>query len=225
LYLGFGKLLAVGEHEFCEVGSPRPATVGEPFVGEPAFGGLSTGAPVGGRPRAGPRAHARSAGRQSRERTHARLVLGIACATWLSWGACTPTALDTVDLGDNPEPPDLALDENFFHCEIQPNVITAQGCATGGAGESNSCHMARSALRLIQVPMPSLCQGGRLVGSASPESIVNFERVRTSVGVDADSSPLYRRPLGLDSHPRAIFTSDSASAMLLRSWLDGQATP
>ena len=157
--------------------------------------------------------------------TRVGFALGAVCAAWLTLGACTPTVLDTVDLGDNPEPPDLALDESFFHCEIQPRVITPEGCAAGGGGESGSCHLARSALRLIEVKQPSLCQGGRLVGAASPESVVNFERVRTSVGVDADSSPLYRRPLGLDSHPRAIFTSDSASAMLLRSWLDGQATP
>jgi hypothetical protein len=202
--LSFGKLLAVGEHESCEVGSRR-LRVGEPRVDRPRLRGVHT--------------------RLRRQPVRAQLAMSALCAAWLSWSGCTPTALDTVDLGDNPEPPDLALDESFFHCEIQPNVITAQGCAAGGAGESGSCHMARSALRLIQVPMPSLCQGGRLVGSASPESVVNFERVRTSVGIDADSSPLYRRPLGLDSHPRAIFAADSPAAMLLRSWLDGQATP
>lgn len=147
------------------------------------------------------------------------------CASALTSTACTPTALDTVDLGDNPEPPELSLDESYFHCEIQPKVITAQGCAAGGAGEGGACHLARSALRMVEVSAPSLCQGGRLVGSATAESVVNFERVRTSVGSDADSSPLYRRPLGLDSHPRAIFTADSESAALLRSWLNGQAGP
>jgi hypothetical protein len=138
---------------------------------------------------------------------------------------CTPTSLDTVDLGDNPETAELSLDENFFHCEIQPKVITAQSCASGGAGEGSSCHGARSALRLVEVPAPSICQNGRLVGSATPESLVNLERVRSDVGVDADSSPLYRRPLGLDSHPRQVFAADSEAAMLLRSWLNGQATP
>lgn len=138
---------------------------------------------------------------------------------------CTPTVADTVDLGDNPEPPDVTLDESFFHCEIQPLVITAQGCVAGGAGEGGSCHGARSALRLVEVPTASLCQNGRLVGSAAAESIVNFERIRTSVGPDADASPLYRRPLGLDSHPRMIFAPDSQAAMLLRSWLNGQNTP
>ncbi|MEY4508239.1 MAG: hypothetical protein RLZZ450_361 [Pseudomonadota bacterium] len=204
--LAFGKLLAVGEHEFCDVGSQRRPGVGQSTVVLPAVGQPSVRRPLG---------------RQSRRAP----ALAALCVLGWSLGACTPTALDTVDLGDNPEPPDLALDESFFHCEIQPNVITAQGCATGGTGEANSCHMARSALRLIQVPTPSLCQGGRLVGSASPESIVNFERVRTSVGIDADASPLYRRPLGLDSHPRTIFASDSPAAVLLRAWLDGQAAP
>ncbi len=138
---------------------------------------------------------------------------------------CTPTSLDTVDLGDNPEPAQLSLDENFFHCEIQPNVLTAQGCASGGPGEGGSCHTARSALRLVEVSAPSLCQNGKLVGLPAPESELNFQRVSADVGIDADSSPLYRRPLGLDSHPRMVFSADSMPAMLLRQWLNGQATP
>ncbi|MDB4976103.1 MAG: hypothetical protein JWN48_4444 [Myxococcaceae bacterium] len=138
---------------------------------------------------------------------------------------CTPTLGDTVDLGDNPETPELSLDKNFFHCQIQPLVLTAQSCASGGPGEAGSCHAARSALRLVDVPVPSLCQNNRLVGNAAAESIVNLERVRSSVGADADASPLYRRPLGLDSHPRTIFTPDSQSALLLRMWLNGQAAP
>jgi hypothetical protein len=150
-------------------------------------------------------------------------VLTLFAGAWLI--ACTPTALDTIDLGDNPEPPDLALDEAFFHCEVQPKVLTAQGCATGAAGESGSCHSARSALRLLEVPAPPACQGGLLLGAASPESSENLTRVRASIGVDADSSPLYRRPLGLDSHPRAVLTADSEAAMLLRAWLNGQGAP
>lgn len=130
-----------------------------------------------------------------------------------------------MDLGDHPEPPELALDEDFFHCEVQPRVLTAQGCATGGAGESGSCHAARSALRLLEVESPTVCQGGRVIGGASRESVINLERVRASVGLDADASPLYRRPLGLDSHPRVIFAVDSEAAAVLRAWLDGREGP
>lgn len=135
---------------------------------------------------------------------------------------CTPTGLDTVDLGDNPEPPELSLDEDLFHCEVQPKVLSAHGCAAGGPGESGSCHMARSALRLVEVPVPNACEAGRLVAGASPESGFNLERVRASIGVDADTSALYRRPLGLDSHPRAVFAADSEAADVLRAWLNGR---
>lgn len=159
---------------------------------------------------------------RSRGRGGALRAMAFALATL---SACTPTALDTVDLGDNPEPLDLPLDEDFFHCEIQPNVLTRVGCATGAAGEAGSCHTARSALRLVVAPTPPVCQGGALVGAASPESLINFERVRTSVGVDADASPLYRRPLGLDSHPRMIFDENAEPARLLRDWLNRRTGP
>ena len=139
---------------------------------------------------------------------------------FISAAACTPTVADTVDLGDHPEPVDLALDEDFFHCEVQPKVLTAQGCAAGGAGESGSCHLARSALRLVEVTEVSICQAGRVVGQPSRESLLNLERVRTAIGVDADASPLYRRPLRLDSHPRAVFAADSEPATVLRDWLN-----
>ena len=43
---------------------------------------------------------------------------------------------------------------------------------------------------------------------------------RVSVAVDADSSPFYRRPVGLDSHPRTIFEEDSEAAGLIRSWIE-----
>jgi hypothetical protein len=148
-----------------------------------------------------------------------------ACVAIASLLACTPTALDTIALGDNPEARDLAIDETFFHCEIQPKVLTTSGCATGAAAESGSCHAARSALRLVVVPTTPICQGGYLVGAASPESIVNLERVRTSIGADADSSPLYRRPLGLDSHPRTIFVAADPPAQLLRDWLNRRGSP
>lgn len=143
----------------------------------------------------------------------------------LTFGACTPTALDTVDLGDNPEPPELPLDEAFFHCEIQPRVLTAQRCAEGGAGDGGGCHLARSALRLIVVTSAPSCRAGLLLSPASAESQVNLARVRASIGLDAASSPLYRRPLGLDSHPRAIFAVGSPEASLLAEWLDRGGGP
>jgi hypothetical protein len=139
--------------------------------------------------------------------------------------ACdTPTVADTVDLGDNFEAPELVLDDDFFHCEVQPKVLTAYRCAPGEAGDGGGCHASQSALRLIDVPEQPRCQAGRLIGTPASESEVNLERVRAAVGVDPDSSPLYRRPLALDSHPRVIFDARSEAAALLRTWLS-EGTP
>jgi hypothetical protein len=135
--------------------------------------------------------------------------------------ACTPTAADTVDLGDNFDAPEIALDTDFYHCEIQPNVISSSSCANGGAGDGGGCHAQKSALRLVVVDTPTRCQDGRVVGAPSAESEVNLERVRAAIGPDAEASPLYRRPTGLDSHPRVIFDERSPEAELLRQWLNG----
>lgn len=153
---------------------------------------------------------------------YARLsIVGFAIAV----SACdTPTAADTVALGDNFESPEISIDEDFFHCEIQPNVISAQSCAEGGSGDGGGCHSQKSALRLVPVQTPTRCQNGRVVGAPSSESEVNLERVRATLGVDADASPFYRRPLGLDSHPRVIFDARSPEAELIRRWLAGSDT-
>jgi hypothetical protein len=147
-------------------------------------------------------------------------------AAWL-WGVAlfcgceTPTIGDTVALGDHFDAPEIALDENFFFCSIQPAVITKNSCARGQSGDADGCHAERSALRLIEVPSEARCQDGRVIGTPPAEAIVNLDRVRSSVGLDADSSPFYRRPLGLDSHPRVIFDARSPDAALIRQWLAG----
>jgi hypothetical protein len=130
---------------------------------------------------------------------------------------------DTVDLGDNFEPVDLDVDENFFHCEVQPKVLTEFRCASGAGGEEGGCHSARSALRLSEVSEPARCKDGRVVGVPPENSQNNLEHVRMELGIDAESSPLYRRPLGLDSHPRQIFAENSDAAAVLRTWLNQES--
>lgn len=140
----------------------------------------------------------------------------------LGAGGCASeiTAADTVDLGDNFEPPDFALDEDFFHCVIQPEVITKYQCAEGGAGDGDGCHTARSALRLIEVSDKPRCTDDRVIGAPPSDSLVNLERVRATIAGDSESSPFYRRPIGKDSHPREIFDEDSEPAGLIRQWID-----
>tara|TARA_B100001750_G_scaffold217012_1_gene202057 strand:- start:81 stop:575 length:495 start_codon:yes stop_codon:yes gene_type:complete len=128
----------------------------------------------------------------------------------------------TVDLGDNFVPPDLVLDEDFFYCRIQPEVIGPQTCASGAAGDGGACHSNRSALRLDPVaetvPAPA-CDGDVLLGTPPPEYERNLEALRFTVQSDPLSSPLYRRPLALDSHPRMIFDESSPEADLIVQWI------
>jgi hypothetical protein len=129
----------------------------------------------------------------------------------------------TIDLGDNIVAPDLQLDEDFFHCEIQPNVLTAHGCANGMAGEEGSCHADRSSLRLVATAdLPPMCdEEGRIVGGdISADSVANLEAIRFTVQSDPLSSPLYRRPTGLDSHPRVIFEESDPCAALIVEWIN-----
>lgn len=131
------------------------------------------------------------------------------------------SACGTVDLGDNFVPPDLMLDEDFFFCRIQPEVLSRQTCASGTAADGGGCHSARSSLRLD--PMAEMetatCDGDTLIGLAPASYEANLESIRFTVQSDPASSPLYRRPLNLDSHPRQIFDAMSPEANLISEWI------
>jgi hypothetical protein len=133
----------------------------------------------------------------------------------------------TVDLGDNPPAPDLQLDEDFFYCRIQPEVISAQTCASGIAGEGGMCHSDNTSLRLnpaAETDAPPTCDGDRVTGAVPPSYTENFQSVQFTVQSDPLSSPFYRRPVGLDSHPRIIFPEGSPEADLIVAWIAAGGT-
>ena len=127
----------------------------------------------------------------------------------------------TVDLGDDFVAPDLQLDETFFFCRIQPDVLTRHSCAGGAPGEAGSCHDARSALRLLASDAPPPCDGDVLVDDVPDAYRANFDAIAFSVQSDPLTSPLYLRPTGRASHPRAIFGVDDAAAELIVEWISG----
>lgn len=126
----------------------------------------------------------------------------------------------TIDPGDNFVAPDLTLDERFFFCRIEPEVLQRHSCASGAAGEQGTCHDSRSALRLQASTDSPPCDGsGRLV-SAVPDSYrADLEAIQYFVQADPLSSPLYLRPTHQASHPRRIFDASDPAARLIAEWI------
>ena len=128
----------------------------------------------------------------------------------------------TVDLGDNFVAPPIQLDEDFFYCRIQPEVLTEHSCANGGSGEAGMCHSARSALRLISIEpadLPKCDADGHALDPIPPDAADNLEAIRFTVQGNALSSPLYLRPVNRASHPRQIFPEDDPAAALVIEWI------
>jgi hypothetical protein len=156
-----------------------------------------------------------------------RLVCALAAA--LACCAALPPALSgcgVVDLGDNIVPPSNQLDEDFFFCQVQPNVINPQSCATGAATDTGGCHTSQSALLLEDasgIAPPGCDENDRLLpGEVAPDVYQrNLTRIRFTVASDPMSSPFYRRPLGIDSHPRVIYAIGSPEEMIVRAWITG----
>ncbi len=151
------------------------------------------------------------------------LAASLGCAFALPLGGI---GCGVVDLGDNPSPPSNQLDEDYFFCQVMPNVIVPQSCAPGVAGDGGACHLTQSALFLEDasgIAPPGCDENDRLLpGEVAPDVYQrNLTRVRFTVASDPMSSPFYRRPLQLDSHPRMIFAIDSPEEVILRTWITG----
>ncbi len=136
-------------------------------------------------------------------------------------GAFTSAAgCGTVDLGENIVQPNGRLDEDYFYCVIQPDVMQAASCATGAAGDTGGCHASQSSLRLVDtsgVARPDCMDGSLSPGAVVPlEYMNNLQSVQFTLGPDAESSPFYRRPTMMDSHPRR--TVDMAQEALILEW-------
>jgi hypothetical protein len=127
----------------------------------------------------------------------------------------------TIEMGDNPPPTGLILDEDFFYCRIMPEVIIAQTCASGASGDTGGCHSSRS-VRLdpmAETDTPPVCDADVLVGAPPASYRDNLGNLRFTISVDPLSSGFYRRPVELDPHPREIFPEGSPEAELIAAWI------
>jgi hypothetical protein len=128
----------------------------------------------------------------------------------------------TVDPGTFEGVRDLKLDENYYYCVVQPQVITAKRCAPGDAGDpSGGCHASKSSMILVDIPTPVACSGTRPTGTVSASERANYQAAQLRVTRDPESAPLLARPTGKMSHPRVIFASNSPEADIIRAWIKG----
>ena len=135
---------------------------------------------------------------------------------------CTVVAgCGTLNLGDDIVPPDVQLDEDFFHCGSSPTSSRRTAARPEWEARWAPATPNRSALRLVATmdPPPECADGVITGGTVSTDSIANLEAVRFEVQSDALSSPFYRRPTGLDSHPRVIFPENDPAAQLIVEWI------
>jgi hypothetical protein len=130
----------------------------------------------------------------------------------------------TVEPGDNFVAPDLTLDERFFFCRIEPQVLQKHSCAGGMPGEQGSCHDSRSSLRLQPNMDSAPCDAdGKLTGAVPDSFRQDLEAIQYFVQSDPLTSPFYLRPVNLASHPRRIFDTSDPAAKLVEQWISAGA--
>ena len=128
----------------------------------------------------------------------------------------------TVDTGTFEGVRDLRLDENYYYCVVQPQVITAKRCSPGDSGDpSGGCHSSKSSMILVDVPTPVACSGRRPTGVVTGAERANYQAAQLRVTRDAENAPLLARPTGKLAHPRVIFLGGSPEADIIRKWIQG----
>lgn len=112
----------------------------------------------------------------------------------------------------------IPVDEVYFYCRVQPIVIDALGCATGGR-----CHSRRSSLRLSSVTLSEapLCEGDRIASPVPDGYRENYLASRRYVRPgDAARSAFLLRALGR-SHPVDAILPDSVEAEIVTTFIEG----
>src|SRR6185436_9237247 len=72
-------------------------------------------------------------------------------------------ACSTIEPGGNPQIAQVVYDEDFFYCQVLPNVLMAQSCGSGDPAQdpAGGCHASATSFRLVPVSTPPTCSGNR----------------------------------------------------------------
>ena len=126
----------------------------------------------------------------------------------------------TIDPGGNPQIAQVVYDEDFFYCQVLPNVIMAQSCGSGDSAQDTAggCHATATSFKLVPVSIAPTCSGNRRTGDLPAGAADNYIAAQAEMTQDPLTAPLLTRPTRKTSHPRQIFDERSPEAEIIRQW-------
>jgi hypothetical protein len=126
----------------------------------------------------------------------------------------------TIEPGGNPQIAQVVYDEDYFYCQVLPNVLMAQSCGAGDPNQdaAGGCHSTRTSFRLVPVSAAPTCTDNRRSGDLPAGAADNYIAAQGEMTQDPSTTPLLTRPLRKTSHPRQIFDEQSPEADIIREW-------
>jgi hypothetical protein len=137
---------------------------------------------------------------------------------FVALGGCS-----TVEPGGDPRIAQVVYDEDFFYCEVQPQVLVAQSCSSGDPSKdpSGGCHATATPFRVLPLGPNDMvtCDGnGKATGVVPQVAQSNYSAAQAEMTPNAETAPLLARPTQKFSHPRQIFDTSSIQAEIIRQW-------
>ena len=134
-----------------------------------------------------------------------------------------PWSCSTVEPGGDPKIAQVVYDDDFFYCQVLPNVIVAHSCASGdpAKGDTGGCHASGrlfTAVPLGPNDMVTCDANGKHVGGISQVASSNYSAAQFEMNPNPDEAPLLLHPTQKASHPRVIFDTNSVAADIIREW-------
>jgi hypothetical protein len=126
----------------------------------------------------------------------------------------------TIEPGGNPQIAQVVYDEDYFYCQVLPNVLMAQSCGTGDPSQDTAggCHATATSFKLVPVSTAPECSGNRRTGDLPAGAADNYIAAQAEMTQDPLTTPLLTRPTKKTSHPRQIFGEQSPEAEIIRQW-------
>src|SRR6185503_17379858 len=129
-------------------------------------------------------------------------------------------ACSTIEPGGNPQIAQVVYDEDYFYCQVLPNVLMAQSCGSGDPVQDTAggCHATATSFKLVPVSSPPMCSGKRRTGDLPAGAADNYTAAQAEMTQDPLTTPLLTHPTKKTSHPRQIFSEQSPEADIIRTW-------